>query len=73
MRIGTCLALRRLEASELMVEQHKPFLFETPKRRPIKLSLSKLPRAIELVERDGVSIKEIMQCMLGPTPANRRT
>ena len=65
MRIGTCLAYRGLEACEIMHDQHKPFWFETPKRRPGKPSLFKLPRAIAVAGRDGVTIVAFVQCPLG--------
>ena len=64
-RIGTRVAFRCLEASDLTWAQGKPFWFETPKRMPGKPSLFKLPEAIALAEKEEVVIEDMVQCPLG--------
>ena len=64
-RIGTACAFRGIEAANIMVDQGQPFVFETPRQRPGKPSLFKLPEAKALQARDGVSVKSIVQCELG--------
>ena len=64
-RVGTCLASRGLEAAEKIAAQHKPFFFETPKRQPGRASVFKLPQAVALAQKAGVTIQLLVQCMLG--------
>ena len=64
-RIGTLLAIRTAEASNLMWVQGFPFWVENPARRAGTLSLFNLPEMVGVAERQGVTFKYLAQCELG--------
>eukprot|EP00972_Heterocapsa_arctica_P066460 9807394-Heterocapsa_arctica.AAC.1 len=50
---------------QVLGEQGKPWIVETPKRRAGNASVFKLPEIIELMSVVGVSVAAVDQCMTG--------
>ena len=63
-KIGTCIALRCIQMWKFMYDNDSPFWGETPQRRDGHPSVFKLPEALELIDRNGVVVTPMVQCML---------
>ena len=64
-RIGNILADRAAEAAEQFADAGKPWAVEQPARREGKPSMYKLPRFVQLAERDQASFTRFAQCRFG--------
>ena len=64
-RIGTLLAIRSAEASDLMWLMQWPFWIENPPRREGSPSFFSISVFRKLVEKDGVGFGYLVQCELG--------
>ena len=70
-RKGTSIAMRCMEMIAWMISSQRSAWYETPRRKAGHPSVFKLPAAIGIAEREGVSIVSFYQCGLGANQTNR--